>query len=420
MKQDAYLLWGNHRSAAGIGEIVFTVAACLADRYILRPTKTIRPGKLNIIIDEFTNPYFVKQLVDIKKTDPTTKYVIVATEFITPVRIFGIEIARTFNFFWGAKDWLKLIHDLLLQGTDRLPSYMRQRYLGFIKALSVCDVLVFVHPSIGRELADAAKAYPNLVSPPVVVYPELMLALVTQDDRLERLPIGFNLTGTLTPYRRRVMAKLARQFRRAGWGRTIWRHISFAESGVVEFTNFTIKFHYEAESKRDVPFNTGSSQQSGEPTSSPIRRTRAALIRNLIGVTTTHYGQDPHGAQGECDYLFNISPPQQSGWPFSSPMRSLRAALLGQIPVVTKRFHDHEMEDIAILWDGKIDTALKMAHMAMDRKQFVHDYIQSVHRYNTIAKSKNQAFLQALELLQQCTSSTARHTRDAVPPSQLG
>jgi hypothetical protein len=359
MKQDAYLLWANHRSTAGIGEIAFTVVACLVDRYILKPTKIIRPGKLNIIIDEFTNPYFVKQLVDIKKADPETKYVIVATEFITPVRIFGIEIARTFNFFWGAKDWLKLISDRLLQGADRLPLYMHQRYLGFMSALAVCDVLVFVHPSIGRELADVAQAYPNLASPPVVVYPELMLALVTQDDRFERLPIGFNLTGTLTRYRKTVMAKLARQFRRAGRGRTIWRHVSFAESKVIEFTSSTFIFHYDAQSKDD--------------------------------------------------FLFNISPPQQSGWPFSSPMRILRAALLGQIPVVTKKFQDHDIEDIALLWDGQIDTALRLAHVAMDRKRLIDDYIQSVQRYNAIAKSKNQAFLRALELVSTAQSCCSIH-----------
>jgi hypothetical protein len=360
MKQDAYLLWGNHGTTAGIGEIVFTVATCLADRYALKPTKTIRPGKLNIIIDEFSNPYFVKQLSDIKRKDPATKYVIVATEFITPVTILGIEVARTFNFFWGARDWLNLARNALLQSANRLPLYMHGRYLGFMKALAICDVLVFVHPSIGRELVDAAKAYPNLAAPPVVIYPELMLALVMQDDRFERLPIGFNLTGTLTRHRKAVMAGLAEQFRRAGWRQTIWKHVSFTESKGVEFTNSTIKFHYDADSKDD--------------------------------------------------FLFNISPPQQSGWSFSSPMRILRAALLGQIPVVTKKFDDHDIEDIALLWDGRLDSALKMTHFRMDRKQVVDDYIQSVHRYNAIAKRKNRAFLEALEHVSTTQSFASSHS----------
>jgi hypothetical protein len=347
MNQEAYLIWGNHASTDGIGEIVFTVAACMADHYVLRPTRTIKPGKLNIIIDEFSNPHFVSQLAEVKKNNPGTKYIIVATEFITPVSIFGVEFARTFNFFWGAKDWLNLTKNQLL-GANRLPSYMHRRYLGFVEAMNVCDLLVFVHPSIGRGLADVREAYPNLHSAPVVIYPELLRALVEQDDRFD-LPIGFNLTGTVTRYRRKVMQKLVKQFGRAGWSQPIWKHVSFKESRSLELSNSGLKFHYDRE--------------------------------------------------GKDAYLFNISPPQQAGWRYSSPMRILRAALLGQIPVVTKKFNDHDIEDIACLWDGRLDSALKIMHFSMDRRQLIDDYLQSVQRYNAVAKSKNQPFLFALDLL---------------------
>lgn len=347
MNQEAYLIWGNHASTDGIGEIVFTVAACMADHYVLRPTRTIKPGKLNIIIDEFSNPHFVSQLAEVKKNNPGTKYIIVATEFITPVSIFGVEFARTFNFFWGAKDWLNMTKNQL-QGANRLPSYMHRRYLGFLEAMNVCDLLVFVHPSIGRGLADVREAYPNLQSAPVVIYPELLRALVEQDDRFD-LPIGFNLTGTVTRYRRKVMQKLVKQFGRAGWSQPIWKHVSFKESRSLELSNSGLKFHYDRE--------------------------------------------------GKDAYLFNISPPQQAGWRYSSPMRILRAALLGQIPVVTKKFNDHDIEDIACLWDGRLDSALKIMHFSMDRRQLIDDYLQSVQRYNAVAKSKNRPFLFALDLL---------------------
>lgn len=348
MTREAYLIWGNHASTVGIGEIVFTVAACLADHYDLKPAKTIRPGKLNIVIDEFSNPYFVSHLVEAKKNNPATRYVIVATEFITPVSLLGVELARTFNFFWGAKDWANLARSRL-RGANRLPPYMHRRYQGFMEALTVCDLLVFVHPDIGRELAGVAQTYPNLVSPPVLIYPELLMALVEQDDGFASLPIGFNLTGTLTRYRRNVLRKLVKQFGRAGWSKPIWKHDSFKDSKAVELSNSSIRFHYDRE------------------------------------------GRDA--------YLFNINPPQQAGWPYSSPMRVLRAALLGQIPVVTKRFGDHEIEDIAWLWDGQLDSALKVMHFAMDRRQLIEGYLQSVQRYNTVAKSKNQPFLRALDLL---------------------
>jgi hypothetical protein len=349
IKQEAYLIWANHQSTVGIGEIVFTVASCLGGRYALKPARTIKPGKLNIIIDEFTHPYFVKNLAEVKKADPTTKYIVVATEFITPVSIFGVELARTFNFFGGANDWARLVKDRLRQGANQLPSYMQSRYFGFMKALAVCDILVFVHPSIGGELADVAQQFPNLVSPPAVIYPELSEALGPKKDRLEHLRIGFNLTGTFTPYRRKVMTKLARRFRQAGWSQPIWNHVSFKDSKPIEFTDSAIDFHYDVESKEQ--------------------------------------------------FLFNINPPQQANWPFSSPMRILRAALLGHIPVVTTKLHDHDIEDIAVLWDGQTDSALEMTYLEMDRRQFVDNYLQSVEGYNAIAKGKNWPFLQSLEQL---------------------
>jgi hypothetical protein len=355
MNQEVYLVWGNHASTVGIGEIVFTVAASLPDRYVLKPTRAIKPGKLNIIIDEFSNPYFVSQLAEIKKNDPATRYVVVATEFITPVSIFGVEFARTFNFFWAARDLRNLARNWL-HGPNRLPSYMQRRYLGFMKALTVFDLLVYVHPSIGSGLADVARKYPNLKSPPVVIYPELPVPLVEQDDRL-----GFDVTGTITRYRMKILHRLGMQFARAGWSQPAWRHVSFSASKPIELTDSTIDYHYG-------------------------RQDKTVDIKAEV-------------KESEKPFLFNINPPQQTGWPYSSPMRILRAAMLGQIPVVTKKFGDHEIEDIAWSWDGRLDTALKVIHLAMDREQLVGRYMQSVQRYNSLAKEKNCPFIEALDRL---------------------
>jgi len=350
MSREAYLLWGNHGSTFGIGEIAFTVISSLSERYSVRPTKTIRPGKLNIIIDEFSNPHFVTHFLKTKIESPATKYVIVATEFITPISIFGIELGRTFNFFGAADDWRRLLRDELLRGKNRLPSYLHQRYIGFMSAISACDVLVFVHAAIGNELRDAMKAFPNLVSPPTVIYPEFFMPLAELEHQLNTRPIGFNLTGTLTRYRQRTMKRLVRTFQRAGWNYPIWKHSGFDDSKPIEFTNQSIRFNY--------------------------------------------------GYEGNDGYLFNINPPQQDAWPFSSPMRILRAALLGQIPVITKKFKDHAIEDISLWWDHRVDTALKIQFYAMDRRQLLAQYLGSIEQYNLLARRKNQEFLNALARLE--------------------
>jgi hypothetical protein len=347
MKREVYLVWGNHGSTAGIGEIAFTLVSCLTDHYVLRPTRAIQPGKLNIIIDEFSDPRFVTHLLKTKKEAPTTKYVIVASEFVTPISLLGFELGKTFNFFWSTDDCIRFAKDSLL---GRRASYMHKRYAGFMTAIPSCDVLVFVHPAIGHELCHLTAALPNLVSPPIVVYPEFITQIAEQEHRLRMLPVGFNLTGTLTRYRRRTMTQLAKAFRRAGWTGPVWKYISFGDSKPVEFTGQSVRFRYD--------------QGHNE------------------------------------DYLFNINPPQQRGWPFSSPMRILRAALLGHIPVVTKKFRDHPIEDISLLWDHRQETALKMQSYAADRRWLIEEYCGLVGKYNAIAREKNREFLSALARLE--------------------
>jgi hypothetical protein len=347
--EDVHLLWTNHWSTRGIGEIVFTIDSCLDGHHRVCPTKRIRPGKINIIIDEFTNPYFVLRLGEMKRAEPDTRYIIVATEFLTPIAILGLELGKAFNFFGGTRDWMDALRNLLCRSINRPPSYMEQRYIGFLAALPICDLLVCVHPEIGRLLESVVAACPNLVAPPAIIYPELLTYLAIGDDRLDRMPIGFNLTGTLTTHRLTIMRELERQFARAAWPDRMWGHVGFEKSAPIAFSGSAIRFNYDM-------------------------------------------------APDE-QYLFNINPPQQRRWAFSSPMRIARAALLGQIPVVTRKFDDHDIEDIALLWDGRRDTALEIMNYRAERKQLVDSYARSLEIYNATARCGNRKILDAIALL---------------------
>jgi hypothetical protein len=358
MMQSAYLVWANHLYTHGIGEIVFTIDASLRGQISLKPIKNIKAGQVNIIIDEFSNPFFVARLAEIKKENPQTKYVFVATEFVTPIALLGLEFGRTFNFFGVPRDWLNLLRnrDVVLKLTGRMPSYMHRRFHGFVDALPLCDLLAFVHPKIGSGLTTLAERCHGLIAPPVVLYPELPLDFARLPEELGQLPIGFDLTGTLTKYRRTVMKKLTKRFQRCGHDRSAWRHVKFEESEPIAFGRSTMRFNYE----RDVT---------------------------------------PGAAGADERFLFNINPPQQARWRYSSPMRIARAALLGQIPAVTAKFNDHEIEDIAYVWDGKLETALHVLSLRIDRVPLLERYVQSVQRYNVLAKAKNRNFLEALDLL---------------------
>src|SRR5262245_53282659 len=100
-----HIIFGNHNTLYGIGEILYSLYTCLSSRYRIRISPTVQPNQVNIIIDEFFNPHFVEQLKRVRKNSSGTRYVIVATEFVTAISLLGLRIGETFNFFGRANDW---------------------------------------------------------------------------------------------------------------------------------------------------------------------------------------------------------------------------------------------------------------------------------------------------------------------------
>lgn len=282
---------------------------------------------------------------------------------------------------------------------------MHRRYIGFVNALPLCDLLAFVHPKIGSDLKELADHCPNLIAAPTALYPELTFDF-GQEERLQRSPIGFDLTGTLTRYRRAVMRKLGRRFWRCGYDRPVWRHVKFEESDPIAFGRSTIRSNYDSDAARDAVERDAN--KTGAIKTDAIKR--YAIWRYSIGryaierYAVERYADERDAIETDADaggerYLFNINPPQRARWQFSSPMRIARAAWLGQTPVVTAKFGDHEIEDIAYLWDGTLERAQQVLSFRMDRGPLLQAYRQSVQHYNAVAKEKNCPFIEALDLL---------------------
>jgi hypothetical protein len=113
-RQALNLIVSNHSSTHGIGEILFTVYHLFSGEFKIHRATQLRKNSINVIIDEFSRPYFVQEVRSIKEKYPTTRIVIIATEFITPVKVLGMELTKTFNFFSD-----------LLTGVSRRASYLR-------------------------------------------------------------------------------------------------------------------------------------------------------------------------------------------------------------------------------------------------------------------------------------------------------
>jgi hypothetical protein len=348
---------GNHRSLVGIKEIIYTVRSALSKDFSVRTTREVRSDSLNIVIDEFSSQFDLSVIKKTKELYPNTKIVIVATEFVTPVSVLGLRLPATFNFFGSAWDWLRLSIDIFQPLIGYRPSYMRRRCRGFAAALRYCDLLVVVHPQILPTVAKLVEQLAPHLQEPLPVYPQIGPLSVVQLNRLWNLPVGFTMTGTQTRFRNQIMRSLVRTFANAGRLAPPYKHTGF----------------------------------ESPPTLSADK---------LAAADSQNYLCDYHSV--EPDYLFNINPPQTAKWRFSSPMRILRAILLGQIPVVTKKFHDHLLEEVARCWDGRPDAAMEFKTLQfLDRRPWLTDYIRTIEAYDRLAEKANEPFVNAMMALAQ-------------------
>lgn len=357
MTKKVYIAIGNHRSFAGIKEIVYTIQSSLSAQFSVELSRELKGDCVNIVIDEFSGLFDVMAIKKVTELYSKTKIVVVATEFSTPVSILGVELFRTFNFFGTPRDWSRLFQDVLKSLAVGVPPYMRQRYLGFAQALKYCNLLTTIHPLIVPAAAELAKGVaPNLPAP-LMIYPQIGQLSQAQQDRLWSLPVGFTMTGTQTPYRVRILRELVRKFKRLGWSTPLYQNRAF-----------------------------------GAPRSSTSSADVARQAQDLASILDYDTVRP--------DFLFNVNPPQSAKWAYSSPMRILRAMLLGQIPVITKRFRDHPLEDVAASWDGKSETAIELASWQfVDRRAWLPDYVRSIEAYDRRATEGNAPFVNAVRAL---------------------
>ena len=360
---------GNHRYTHGIGEILYTLKAFfsrLSCSYEVTYSIDVKPGVTNVLIDEFSLVETIAFLQEFKRDHPGTKFVVVATEFITPVRLLGVQVGETFNYFDPWEDrgygYAMIAHRL---GLRRLPPYMRARYLGFYQALRLADLVIAVHPAIVEALMPLTAEMNHWAAAPINLYPEINPEQTTVRSRLKEWPAGFVTTGTQTGFRRRTVKKLLLQM--AGIQGPVFTHLPFDRTNAFVLRDGSIDFPFE---KYDPEADETKRLDVGGP--------------ELTG-------------------LFNLNPPQRANWPYSSPMRILRAVLYGQIPIITRRFGDHEIEALATLWNPGIADAAVIRELWLEatlkRESLIERQMEAISEYNEIAKQKNVAVDLAFQAL---------------------
>ncbi len=353
-----YIVIGNHANYIGIGEMVHALHTFFSRHYQTFISESLVPNATNVLIDEFSLVATADLLMRLRESYPRTRIILMATEFITRMTLFGMPLTNTFNFFHIRGDSRDIWRFLAYRAgmLRRLPYYLA-RYRGFAAALAATDLVLCAHQAVADTMA-LISVDPSAPRRTVLtLYPEIDAARVAADSRLQTRPTGVLMTGTLTKFRANVARGLIRAFKHAGVNRPIYQHRPFDPASSLHFEEAGVNLGYDS----DV-------------------------------------AADPDKPR---DYLYNLNPPQRANWRYSSPMRIQRAILMGHIPLVTRKFGDHDIEDTALLWDGRPETAERLLiEGTIGRNQLIARHLRAVGRYNAVAERKNALIDAALAEMQ--------------------
>lgn len=348
------IILGNHASYVGIIEMVHALHSYFSRHFTTLVSESLVPGAINVLIDEFSKRSLVDVMREVRNANPATRFVIMATEFVTRMAPLGMPLGNTFNYFNTAEDYHEpLRHIGHVLGLRRVPPYYGARYRGFIEALSVVDLLLCAHPAVAATISLLPGEVRQAMPVPLTLFPQIDAARVAADPRLYLRPTGVVMTGTLTKFRKRTVQHMIKAFRRAQVTSDFYLHRPFDPADGIVFCDEGVDLGYT----RDLA-------------AGPLKTDA---------------------------YLYNFNPPQRPSWGYSSPMRVQRAILLGQIPVITRRFSDHPIEQVALQWDGAPATAEKLwVEASASRSWLVERHVAAVDRYDTVARQQNAAIDEAL------------------------
>ena len=375
---------GNHGKPEGIDDYIILINKILNSRgFSVQQSSSLDPAAVNIIIDEFTNYIENYRLVEFKRNYPKSKVIFVLTEFVE--RRLGVE---SFNHFDGLNKstvialfdlYLRMIRDDFeplgltqyltlfcyvpmlglhmmsntaqsiarrLTGrrwvnpfrryaeTNRHIIYMHMRYLGLKSLLRHADGIITSHEKIIEGFGALDDSSGQLSPHFGVLYPEFD-EKVTLSELLVGKILKIEITGSITNYRQ-------------NWISRINSHI------------IALGIHHVFDLCEALSFNDKNSKKLKD-----------------------------RGA-------YSLHPPQTKTWPYCSPTRIFRALTQDHnLPVLTKHFQQHPIEDICVVFEGN-RTLIDLTEM-YENPIHLHEFIgPKMRAYNKIATSRNDALIEKL------------------------
>ncbi len=377
--QDEFSIFiGNHRYLFGVEDHI----EILAELFGLDPkdmflSKSFVPGRLNIVIEEMSDPRMLEYVENFKSLYPETALMLVLTEFPTKVgrvvsfnefQSVNIGLSEFYSFLlrqamalrdvisrltpniFGGRVWtlarrltlplLRVSWGLLYKCYPKLAKlipqkleaigpeihytrYMRARAKGTHLLKGCFDMTIALHPAI----VERAEKYLGIKAE--CVYPQVSSAVASIiRDKAKRLPLEILFTGSMTPYRTQKLGEVLKSL-------------------------------------------------SGED--SRYRVSVRSFVNDL----------DDYKA-----VFGSINIAQSDDWLYSSPVRIYRSLKYSILPIVVRRFNDHMIEDLVVKLDlGTADSS----NLEIQPKLLALE--DEISEYNQRAAKANSVVLQRLRLL---------------------
>ena len=373
---------GNHGKKDGIKDYIDILSQIFESRGIdVKVSEELCDSGVNMVIDEFSNTIKNSEIRTLKKSSDSVRFVYVLTEFIEKkfmVRSFnhfGSIIDSSFIAFiniylrkrrknfkkarfqdylaffllspflplYGIKflvtNFINFFKNYRSQGRKNIfkinPQthhliYMHMRYLGFEEMIGYADAVILSHGSIEKGYDGFRRELGEGCNSGGVLYPELPHDTLTDFfmHHGQKKKLFIEMTGSITSYRYKFISKI---------------NTDILLAGVNNLLGHTKNF----------PF------------------------KKILRIKQINRG------------AFSLHPPQSVRWPYSSPTRIYRSLCVDKsIPILTKNFNQHPIEDVCIVYKGE-ETILTMYGIYKNNLALTELMEPRLAKYMKLAKEGN-------------------------------
>ena len=379
----------NHGRPDGIEDYLANFEYMFTRRgFEFQVSMELEEDAINLVIDEFTNFATNRYIAAFAARSPNTPLVFVLTEFIEERFLI-----TSFNNFDGLEEAAKLVLINYFLRTRR-PDFPDVRTKDYLRLALYFPVLLFMAPKLlyrflkilsgkkgAHKLGQARETFIR-----ENVYRDLymharylgMEAMITHAD------------AVMAPHKSVEDDYERQRVNQPDWPPSLGMfYLEFPERrvGVEMLAN-----------KENFIEMTGSITTYRKSEMGRINGLIKLLgLANSIG-SVRSYGFGER-ALGESRAAFSIHPPQVRNWPYCSPTRIYRALVVDQnIPILTKNYGQHPIEDLCLLMNGN-DCLAEMYEML-----FVPDVLENfldsrVGQYLEIAEAGNDLLCKKLVAL---------------------